>query len=339
MMIMQSYRRYLIAFTVLMAAHAASNCQSRASEPPPIIGPMKGVVRDVRKILNDERPSPKVASGPRERSPEPRHVAPADGPMCMSTSYDEVSYAPALYSRLAVLLTEPPTEAERIEVATQIASCKRGVGLQTKGAWHRQGVEVDKQAGNPFLVLAMVRLEAELGVPPEAKGILGAAWCIEAAMRSKPRPGDEGHSLGPFQMQGWFWDTCKLPVRDDVTYDLPIAATCYWSMVEHYLSDGKCPGNVRRAEAMAANGKRYGAIARGEAAYFREPSKREWKDAIGKANVKRIVYLADLIEKRQNAFCNARGKVKSKHWEELSWWRKGVLYGEPRVEKKGRASR
>ena len=162
-------------------------------------------------------------------------------------------------------------------MVTQIEKCSRSV----------------RRVADPFMVLAVYRLEADLGVPDSARGILGAAWCWEAAMRTKPRAGDEGRSYGPFQMMGWFWNRCGLPMNDNVMYNLPVAATCYMSLVQHFLDDGKCPGDFARAQAMAANGKRYGAIGLGTAAAFKDPAKK------------------------QAAYCS----VRSKHWAELERWK------------------
>lgn len=139
------------------------------------------------------------------------------------------------------LVAEPPTFAERLEVETQITRCAR---------------RVEKHA-DPFLVLALLRYEYVLGVPDSHRGLLGAIWCWENGMLSVPKVGDNGRSHGSFQMQQWFWAWCRLPMSKRVTDDLFIAAGCFWSRVDHYLLDGKCPGNVTRAEAMAAHGPKY----------------------------------------------------------------------------------
>jgi hypothetical protein len=60
-------------------------------------------------------------------------------------------------------------------------------------------------------------------------------------------------------MQAWIWGWCGLPRVEGVTTDVLTAATCYWSRAQKYLDDGKCPGNVARAEAMVANGPAYAA--------------------------------------------------------------------------------
>jgi|GEM_PF-4875879 len=144
-------------------------------------------------------------------------------------------------SLFATLVARHPSRDERVEVELQISRCKRNVSHHA----------------DPYRVLALLRYETVLGVPEDHRGLLGAAWCWENAMRSEPVVGDNGASHGAFQMQAWFWHWCRLPMQDEVMGDLLISAACYWSRVEHYLDDGKCPGNVTRAEAMAANGPKY----------------------------------------------------------------------------------
>lgn len=173
------------------------------------------------------------------------YVPPPDGPMC---GPDKPFLGPSP-THLGVLLQDPITEEEYKEVDTQIQRCYRGTA---------NIVNHFKQRGpNPFYVLALYRLEGELGIPEEYRGILGATWCFEASFRSRPKAGDEGRSNGPFQMMGVWWAKCNLPMTDNVMYNIPVAARCYWSNVMEKLEDGECPGNVFRAEAMIANGGYY----------------------------------------------------------------------------------
>lgn len=261
-----------------------------AREVPPMINDIARPVTPARET-KPESPWWLTVSAKRAEVP--------DGPMCLPFVEEDIRVTPPTH--LGVLLQDPATEAERVEVATQIMKCKRSV----------------TRVADPFMVLAMLRLETELGIPDEARGLLGSAWCWEAAMRTKPRAGDEGHSLGPFQMQAWLWGRCGLPMRDDVVYDLPVAARCYWSLVTHFLDDGKCPGNVRRAEAMAANGMKYNQIAVGQASFVRKVPQSEIDRAVGRGDLTRLKHLADLIQKRQDAYCD----VQSLHWAELQRWR------------------
>jgi hypothetical protein len=176
------------------------------------------------------RAEPLPVIAPMPRSPEP----PANPPVVLP-----VNLPP---SQLGVLIAEPPTDLERAEVERQIDRCSRDV----------------RAVADPWLVLALWRLEADLGVPEAARGILGATWCWEAAMREKPRAGDHGQSHGPYQMQAWHWAWCGAAGPSD---DLLEAATCYWARVDDRFRarTAGCPERVRWrvAEALAANGPRY----------------------------------------------------------------------------------
>lgn len=151
------------------------------------------------------------------------------------------------------LLWEPATELELRIVDHQLSSCSRGAA---KSARHD-------------LVLALWRLEGHLGVPREARGLLGAIWCWETGFSAAPPVGDNGRSHGPLQMMGWFWNWCGHPISskagaflprrslERTTHDVLLAATCFWRRVEYFLADGACPGNVWRAEAMTAHAPKY----------------------------------------------------------------------------------
>lgn len=206
--------------SLLLAALAL--VQMARAEPPPLIAPIQRAVVPAEPAINPE-PLP-------------------DGPMCEGYSAVPVPLDPPLPSRLGVLLEAPISDAERIEVETQIERCARSVG----------------KVADPWLVLALYRLESDLGVPPEALGILGATWCWESAMRTSPRSGDVGRSHGAFQMQDWLWEWCG---ARGPTMDVLDAATCYWSRVaDRFESKGRrCPERARWrvSEALTANGPKY----------------------------------------------------------------------------------
>jgi hypothetical protein len=155
-------------------------------------------------------------------------------------------------SEEGTLLESPITERERNEVALQIGRCARSVHL----------------VADPWTVLALYRLEAQLGVPDDLRGILGAIWCIEGGMRTRaagggPLRGDidergQALALGPFQGHGWLWRWCGLD--EQAADDIYLAARCYWSRVadRHGALDGRCgKRGWRVAEALTANGRKY----------------------------------------------------------------------------------
>lgn len=130
---------------------------------------------------------------------------------------------------------------ERVEVERQVASCSRQPGRKAD-VWG---------------LLALYRLEEQLGVPDEARGILGAIYCVEAGAMAGERRGDwrdgVARAHGPFQLHGWAYQACGLTRggRDD----LEASARCYWSRVEARV--GTCGASYRVAEALVANAPRY----------------------------------------------------------------------------------
>lgn len=214
--------------TAVVVAFGIHFCvASGASASPPVIG-------DVA------RPSPKAGVHISETHTLPvRKRVVVDGPMCQAGPTGPASPP----TPIGLLTADEPTLAERMRLEVQATSCTRLKGA--KNPW---------KYADPYLLLGLMRLEEELNVPVEARGILAAAWCWEAGFRSSPRAGDEGMSFGPYQQQAWFWSWCG---GKGYTYDIVDASTCYWSRVDYYLQDGKCPGSITRAEAMAANGVKY----------------------------------------------------------------------------------
>lgn len=132
---------------------------------------------------------------------------------------------------------------ERLEVERHLANCSRASGRS-----------------DPWMVLALVRLERELGAPT---GLISAVACWETGYTHGAR-GDwrdgRARAHGVLQLHGWWraWCGWKPGARDNVE----AAARCYWSRVEHYLAQARvaeCNRPVVVAEAMAANGVKYAA--------------------------------------------------------------------------------
>jgi hypothetical protein len=226
----------LFVFVLWLAAMVGlgmmSACESvgRASpgNPPPILEISKKV-RAESVVPHPPKPVVKLLS-PEESMCLPPHPMPV--------------------SHIGVLLQEPPSEEERSFVETQIDRCKRDV----------------RSVADPFLVLAVIRLEGELGVPEEARGILGSVWCMEAAMRVEGREGGPvrgdfhgGTAMahGPAQLWPWHRDWCGL--TDGGADDLVASLTCYWQRVVDRREKRAlgCPDSWRVGEALAANGPRY----------------------------------------------------------------------------------
>ena len=206
-----------------------------SSEPPPLIGDM------VRR-------APIAVAAP-----------PGDGPMCQSVDPDLRDPNPILPDLMGVLLEAAPTEAEQHFVDRALTACE---GL-------RGPVRL---VADPFQVLALARLEDNLGVPDSARGILVAAWCVETAMKARPGKGKhflgdyrDGIALasGSFQLHENVWALTCNGTRN-APHDLLWAAGCWWSQVlkteekARRVSGCEEADLLRVAEEAASNVRRYG---------------------------------------------------------------------------------
>jgi hypothetical protein len=164
-----------------------------------------------------------------------------------------------LPDRMGVLLQSPPSETERVFVDLALSACE---GLRGPV----------RNVADPFQVLALHRLESDLGVPQHARGILIAAWCVETAMKAEPSHGKqflgdwrEGVALaaGSFQLHENVWArNCR--GTSQAPHDLLWSATCWWSQVlkaedkARRYSGCRERDLLRVAEAAASNVRRYG---------------------------------------------------------------------------------
>ncbi len=247
---MRSFLMFLV-LSVMLASAAYG-------EAPPVIGDVvrPGVVRG--PVLTTPRHSPDEAA----------EAQPVDGPQCGGDTVQLLEPGPP--TLLGVLIEDPVTDDERVEVEMQMKRC-----------WRGQAREAD-----PFLILALYRYEETLGVPAHARGILGAIWCSEAVFRmhssripTLPIRGDwEGGwagAHGPFQLHRWAEDSdkcglvsppsCKkndcfqLGGRDD----LFASAHCWWQRVEarvesDFVKSLRCKDPYPLAEALVSNQGKYG---------------------------------------------------------------------------------
>lgn len=207
-----------------------------SSEAPPLIG---GIVR--RHLA------------------APPVMTPVDGPMCQSVDPDLPDPDPILPDLMGVLLEATPSETEQRFVDRALTACE---GI-------RGPVRL---AADPFQVLALARLEENLGVPESARGILVAAWCVETSMRARPGKGKQflgdfhegvARASGSFQLHENVWATTCGGTRN-APHDLLWAAGCWWSQVlkteekARRVSGCEDADMLRVAEAAASNVRRYG---------------------------------------------------------------------------------
>ncbi len=212
-----------------------SQIASASSEPPPLIGE---IARPARVALPT--------------------TAPQDGPMCQREAAD-IEASSILPDRMGVLLEATPTQAEQHFVDRALTACE-----SLRGPVRR--------VADPFQVLALLRLEQDLGIPDEARGIIVAAWCVETSMKARPGKGKQflgdfrdGVALasGSFQLHENVWAITCNGTRN-APHDLLWAAGCWWSQVLKAADKARrvsgCPEEdiLRVAEAAASNIRRYG---------------------------------------------------------------------------------
>ena len=219
---------FAVMFGLAMSTGCSSDARAELRDPPVILG-----------ILTKDRvaspKSPKLYV--RQKPVDPATV----------TCFSPEGPVP---DRTGVLLQDPPTDEERRMIEIQLEHCKRDV----------RGV------ADPFLMLAVLRFEEEIGVPDEARGILNAVWCIEAAMKLEDKDGGPirgdwhgGHANahGPAQLWSWHRNWCGL--AEGGADDLYASLGCYWQRAEDRREKRAmgCIDTWRVGEALAANGIKY----------------------------------------------------------------------------------
>ncbi|MFO0745048.1 MAG: hypothetical protein U1F43_05135 [Myxococcota bacterium] len=170
------------------------------------------------------------------------------GPVIMSLALGAPPPPPV--TAYSDLVREPANQDEHARVESIIDRCPRAAR-----------VHID-----PFAVLALVRLEEELGVPTEARGLLPAVWCIESAFRPAERLfGDMGAALGPAQFHEQLAAWCMGDYRvrgKDWRGDFVFSARCWVAHVMRNLDRARARCGPDKAwqvaEAVVANPARYG---------------------------------------------------------------------------------
>jgi hypothetical protein len=105
-------------------------------------------------------------------------------------------------------LYDPATDHERALLYAAMHNCDNAAARYAK----------------PFLMLELLRVEADAELPDEMRGILLAAWCGEAAYQLDDIIGDGGRAVGILQMHTNLTSKCgSLELRTD-----PIASAKCW---------------------------------------------------------------------------------------------------------------
>jgi hypothetical protein len=152
---------------------------------------------------------------------------------------------------ITVDLADPPTIEERIQVDAIRAACRH------------DGAHVD-----PWGLLALIRIESDLGVPDHARGLLGAVWCVEAGLRTRSRSGGpvrgdyrDGVAMAHGPLQLWPGTISSCRGRNGAADSLEWSARCWVARIEATLPKAarRCPDADPWgvAEAAIANVRKY----------------------------------------------------------------------------------
>lgn len=218
----------LLIFAVIGTSTLVKACSGRAygSEPPPLIGPVRG-------------PASAGTYTPPYREPAPAPMCTMD-PVWLLRHDPIPDPSPPTPDELWGLAIEPPDSVERADVERVIRGCRKGYDA------------------DPHEVLALLRLEQSLGVPRSFRLILAASVCVEVGWSPSYRTlqGDQGRALGPFQLH-WPWaaycidtKTMRTPreweavMRTDPRGGLWFSARCWVAAINRQLPKARkvCAG-------------------------------------------------------------------------------------------------
>ncbi|TNF36619.1 MAG: hypothetical protein EP329_05015 [Deltaproteobacteria bacterium] len=113
-------------------------------------------------------------------------------------------------------LYDPPTEEERRIVEYAMYHCDNAAARYAK----------------PFVMLELIRVEEDYGIPDELRGVTLAAWCSEAAYQLDAVVGDGGSAIGILQLHPQLASLCGNP---DLRHDPIASAQCWlWNLRRIY---------------------------------------------------------------------------------------------------------
>ena len=141
-------------------------------------------------------------------------------------------------------LYDPPTEEERRIVEFAMYHCDNAAARYAK----------------PFVMLELIRVEQDYGIPDELRGVTLAAWCSEAAYQLDAVVGDGGEAIGILQLHPQLASLCGAP---DLRHDPIASAQCWlWNLRRiHEKASRMCrPKNAWKAAELwlSQGGKKSG---------------------------------------------------------------------------------
>lgn len=121
-------------------------------------------------------------------------------------------------------LLDPATDEERRWIEVAMYHCDTAAPRYAK----------------PFLMLELLRIEREFGIPDELRGVTLATWCGEAAYQLGDIVGDGGNAVGIFQLHPPITRLCGSP---DLRHDPIASAHCWlWNLQRiHAKARRRCP--------------------------------------------------------------------------------------------------
>lgn len=121
-------------------------------------------------------------------------------------------------------LLDPATDEERRWIEVAMYHCDTAAPRYAK----------------PFLMLELLRIEREFGIPDELRGVTLATWCGEAAYQVGDIVGDGGAAVGIFQLHPPITRLCGSP---DLRHDPIASAHCWlWNLERVYAkARRRCP--------------------------------------------------------------------------------------------------
>ena len=246
----------VITFAVFLAAANVTECARALARPP--VPPVIESPAETERVVTARPLAVDGSSGAPYPSTSAPHPWPGGSQAIHSRGVLACEQAlevpaPAPYTHHPYPY-DAPDQAERTLIAAADADCVNKYGTR----------QAHPGVLDPFLALHLLRLEQDMGVPLQVRGITLATWCREASYQLGATNGDEGHAIGPFQLHDIFERKCErrisvpgqLRVITGSRPDLLWTAACYLTRIKAKLPN-RCADPWLAAEAWTASWPRY----------------------------------------------------------------------------------